>query len=88
MATNLLNAIKDDRIIIGTNSVLKLAKANELNEIYLAANCPDKIKNKIELLSKLSKISAIILKESNEELAALCKKPFLVSVVGVKAKKE
>ncbi|MEK6907417.1 MAG: 50S ribosomal protein L30e [Nanoarchaeota archaeon] len=74
--------IKENKIIIGTNSVMKNLKLGKLKGIYLASNCPKYAKEDIQHYAKLNNVKINELKENNEELGVVCKKPFSISVLG------
>ncbi len=79
----LKEAIKEGKVILGTERVMKLLKKNKLKKIYLSANCPEKVVLDIQHHSKLAKVAVIKLNKTNDELGSFCKKPFSVSVLGV-----
>ena len=80
---DLKEALKENKVIIGTDRTLKLLKLSKLKRVYISSNCPGDVKSDIEHYSKLNNIPMINLKENNEELGALCKKPFFISVLGI-----
>lgn len=87
-AKKLLDAIKEGRVVYGTKSTLKALKVKEIEAVYLASNCPKDIKDQITSLAKINNIPVNELKENNEELAVLCKKPFSISVASIRQVKE
>lgn len=76
--------LKAKNIIIGTERTLKGLKLGKISKVYLSANCSEKVKDSIEHYSKFGKVSVVKLKYPNDELGVLCKKPFSISVLGVK----
>lgn len=80
----LKTALKEDRIIIGANKVTKALKKKELDKVYLADNCGETLEENIEYLCDLYNIDLIKLSYPNEELGTLIKKPFPISILGVK----
>jgi len=80
---SLKEAIEQGKVIIGADRTLKLLRKGELKEVYLSSNCPKQVKEDIEHYAKLHSIQLFRLKESNEELGVLCKKPFSISVIGI-----
>ena len=79
----LRNAVKEGKIVLGTERVMKLLKKGKLKKVYLAANCSKKMVDEISHYSKLAKVAVVKLKRANDELGTFCKKPFSVSVLGV-----
>ena len=77
---NLIKADKDNKAIFGTKKTIKALKNGEVEEIYLASNCPESIKKTLKSLIELNNITMTTLEENNEEFSTACKKPFLISV--------
>ena len=75
--------IQENKVIIGTDRVLKRLQAGKLNKIYIASNCPQKTKDDLQHYAKLTEISITELEYDNEELGVFCKKNFFVSVLGI-----
>jgi large subunit ribosomal protein L30e len=73
--------IKEGKVIIGTNRVMKNLKLGKLKCIYVASNCPKDILDDIKHYSKLYNVKVNELKENNEDLGIICKKPFSISVL-------
>lgn len=74
---------QEGKIIVGTEKVLKRLRENKIKKIFLASNCPAKIKDDINHYAKLAKIPVIELNLNNEELGLFCKKNFFVAVLGI-----
>ncbi|HHF42166.1 MAG TPA: 50S ribosomal protein L30 [Candidatus Aminicenantes bacterium] len=84
--SELKKEIKEGKVILGANRVLKELKAGSLSKVYLAKNCPSEMKKDIEYYSRLENIPLQPLNLDNEEVGILCKKHFFISVLGVKKK--
>ena len=78
----LRQALKDNKVIIGTDRVLKKVRIGKLSIVYLASNCPQVVREDVKHYSKLYNIKVNELKENNEELGTICKKHFSISVLG------
>lgn len=76
-------ALKEGKAIIGTERTLKDLKLGKVSKIYLTSNCPEDVEEDVKYYSKLAKVEVVKLKQPNDELGALCKKPFSVSVLSV-----
>ncbi|MBI2129261.1 ribosomal L7Ae/L30e/S12e/Gadd45 family protein [Candidatus Woesearchaeota archaeon] len=74
---------KSKKLIIGCERAIKLLKNKTAEKIFISANCPDGIKKDLKKYCSLSGANFIDLKQNNEELGALCKKPFSVAVASV-----
>ncbi len=79
----LKDLLKDPKkLVFGRNTVIKMITSGKLSEVILAVNAPDK--KKIEKLATLVKTKITQAKETNEELGAICRKPFRISIIGIK----
>lgn len=76
--------LEEDKIIIGTNATTKQLKLGRIAKIYLSKNTPKEVKGDIEYYSKLGGVEIVNLDQNNEELGTVCRKPFPISVLGVK----
>jgi len=77
-------ALKAKKAVIGTGQTIKQLKLGKLEKVFLTSNTPKEVKETIKYYSKLSKAKVIQLKQPNEELGTICKKPFAISVLGIK----
>ncbi len=76
-------AIKEGNAVIGTNEVIKGLKKNKLAKVYVTSNCPEDVKKDVNYYADFSKTEVVNLKEKNDELGMICKKPFSISLFGV-----
>jgi len=74
----LKKALKEKDLIIGTKRTLKNLKLGYTKVVFIASNCPEKIKKEIK---SYKNIEVIELKIPNDEVAMICKKPFPISVL-------
>jgi len=75
--------LKEKNVIFGTERVIKLLKQGKLKKIFVCSNCEEFSLKRIKHYCKIGNIELYQLKESNEEIGVICKKPFSISVVGV-----
>lgn len=75
--------LKSDKVVLGTEKTLKLLKQGAVQKVFLSSNCPDDVKKDIEYYAKLAEASLVYLKQPNDELGTLCKKPYPVSVLSI-----
>ena len=73
--------LKTDKVVLGTEQTLKLLKSGSTARVFISVNCPDTIKKDIEYYAKLADVPLVYLKQPNDELGTLCKKPYPVSVL-------
>jgi len=71
------------KLVLGTKQTVKALRKALLDKIFLAENCPDLIVEDIKHYSELVQVPVEQLTVACDELGAVCKKPFMVSVVGV-----
>ena len=76
--------LKEDRIVIGTDIGLKNLKLGKVEKIFLASNYDNK---EIKDLAKISKVDVVVVKQANDDLGTLCRKPFAISMLSVISKK-
>jgi len=80
----LKEAIKSGKgLVFGTERTLKKLKMNELKKVYVSSNCPEDVLSDLEHYAKIHGVELVKLKENNEELGIICKKPFPISVLSL-----
>ncbi|MFC1800967.1 ribosomal L7Ae/L30e/S12e/Gadd45 family protein [Nanoarchaeota archaeon] len=79
----LKEAVKEKKLVIGTEQVMKLLKKGKLKKVYLSSNCPEEVVSEVEHYSKLTGVTVVRLERPNKDLGTFCKKPFSVSVLGL-----
>ena len=70
--------------IIGAEETLKELRKGNLAKAYLSSNPKPELVADIESLAKLSDVEIIRLDVPNDELGTMCKKPFPISVIGIR----
>ncbi len=81
---DLRNLTQKQQLIIGYKETLRSLNKQGVTRILLAANCPKGVKEDIEHLAQLAKVEVEQVDVTNDDLGTLVKKPFAVSVIGVK----
>jgi len=71
---------KKSKIIYGTENVVKSSKT--LVQVFVSSNYPEEMKT--ELTKNVGKVEVEQVKENSKELGTLLRKPFLISVIGIK----
>lgn len=77
----LRRVLKEEKPIFGSELAIKRIKLGKVKKVFLASNCPKSVRDDIEHYAKMSKYEIVNLKEPNDEIALICKKPFAISVV-------
>jgi len=85
MRAEIRKLLGSDKLIIGTDRVLKLLRQGGLKKVILAGNCRADILQDVQYYGGLNGTEIVQLTENNEELGVFCKKPFHISVLGIKA---
>lgn len=77
--------LKENKLVLGTKVTLKKMRESEspLSQVYLARNCPQDVKDEIAHYAALSEVPVEETDLTNEDIGVLCKKSYLVSVVGI-----
>ena len=81
MTVDIRKALKEKKVTFGSEKVLKSLKTGKIEMIFLAKNCEKRMKETIKRHAKIANVEVVELNEPNDELALICKKPFLVSVI-------
>ncbi|MBW2999621.1 ribosomal L7Ae/L30e/S12e/Gadd45 family protein [Candidatus Woesearchaeota archaeon] len=83
MTAEIKKLMETDRLVKGTKLTLKNLKLGKLEKIFVTSNCPAEVKEDIKHFSDLAKVKVVQLDITNEELGIVCKRPHLISVLGV-----
>ena len=76
----LKKALKDKTLKIGTDVTLKAMRKGGAKTVFISSNCPESLLKQVERYSKLVGVDLVKLEISNEELGAICKKPFSINM--------
>lgn len=71
------------KLIIGTDETLKNIRKGLIARVYIASNCSAELMKDITRYSKISGFDIFETKIPNDELGAVCKKPFHIALLGV-----
>ena len=75
--------LNNGKAIIGANETLKNLRRSKVKKIFLCSNLADSIKGDIVHYADIAKTEVVELNYPNDELGAMCKKPFSIAVVGI-----
>ena len=76
--------IKNGDLVIGTRSVIKAIKKNEISKVYVSNDILMNLFLEIEKEAKAKNVKIFKLDQNKEQLKELCKKPFFISVYAIK----
>ncbi|MBW2982988.1 ribosomal L7Ae/L30e/S12e/Gadd45 family protein [Candidatus Woesearchaeota archaeon] len=76
--------LNDERLIIGTERTMKALRQGSLEKVYLAANPAADVKADLERYAGMGNLDKVDLDVTNDELGTLCRKPFPISIIGLR----
>lgn len=82
-ATEIKKLLGSEKLVIGTDRVVKNLKLGKLEKVFLSSNCESEIVESIKRYSSMTETEVSELDISNNELGVFCKKQFSVSVIGI-----
>jgi large subunit ribosomal protein L30e len=77
-------AMESDTLLIGEKSVRKALQEGNVGKILLASNCSDDVEAELSSHSDIAGVEVLQLDMANEELGVVCKKPFAITVLGLR----
>jgi len=84
MKAEIRKLLGSNKIVIGTERVMKLLRKGELAKIMIANNAKTSMKQDVQYYSGLQGVEIVELDVPNEELGVYCKKPFNISILGIR----
>lgn len=85
MKAEIRKLLGSDKLVIGTDRCIKLLRQGQLKKIMLASNCKSNVASDVKYYSGITGAEVVELDVPNEELGIFCKKPFNISVLGIRA---
>lgn len=73
--------VQQNKVIIGRDEVLRGVQSGSVSKVFLARNCPEKIRQDLHHYASLAQVPVVDLEMDNEELGVFCKKNFFISVL-------
>lgn len=83
MKAEIRKLLGSDKLIIGTERVMKMLRSGELKKVMVASNCSPAVTD--DVLRYSGDVEVLRLDIPNEELGVYCKKPFNIMVLGIRA---
>ena len=77
--------VESNEVVFGAEKSLKLLRQGKLKKLYLSSNCSDEVREDAQRYCEISGTECVPLTQTNDEIGVMCRKPFSISVVGVKA---
>ena len=85
MKAEIRKLLGSDKLVIGTERCVKLLRKGQLTKVMLASNCNQQTVDDVKRYSGAAGAEVVELDVPNEELGVYCKKPFNISVLGIRA---
>ena len=76
--------IEEKKITLGTQATTKAAKAGLLKKVVLASNAPQTTRDAVNRYKAIAGFDVDELNVPNDELGVMCKKPFSISLLGIR----
>lgn len=74
-------ALKNDKVVIGTERVLKGIRAGTVAKVFISSNAPEEVRDDIAQYAETAKVPIVELETPNDELGVVCKKKYHISVL-------
>ncbi len=76
--------VQEGKTVIGAERVLKELIKGKMAKIFLASNCPPKVREDVTHNAALANTIIFPLSQNGIELGVWCRKNFMISVVGIR----
>lgn len=77
-------AIADHKAVIGTKETMAGLKLGRMRKVLITSNCPEKVRKDVVYYGRLAGCAVEPISMPNDELGVLCRKPFSISVLGLR----
>jgi len=77
-------AMKEKKLVIGSRSVLKNLKSDNIESVICASNCPDNTYGELRYYGKHFGVEVKRFSGNSRRLGEICGKPFGILVLGIK----
>ena len=83
VVTDIKKLLDAGKLVIGGERTMKLLKTGKAKHVYLSKNCSSEVCEDVKRYAGLGGIEVTSLDVASEELGALCRKPFGISIISV-----
>ncbi|UCC91765.1 MAG: 50S ribosomal protein L30e [Candidatus Aenigmatarchaeota archaeon] len=77
-------AMEEEKLIIGTKSVMKNIKRKDVKYVICSSNCTEEVIKDLNYYSKNFAVEIKKFKGNSRQLGEICGKPFNVMLLGIK----
>lgn len=81
MKAEIRKLLGTDKIVLGTDKVLKSVRAGDVSKVILASNAPAALRKELERYKPIGGFELVDAGITNDELGTTCKKPFSVAAI-------
>jgi large subunit ribosomal protein L30e len=83
MTEDLREALKEKKVILGTDRTVKYLKLGKVKTIVVANNCPEETRKDLEHYTKLGEAQLEKFDGTAKQLGVLCGKPFSIATLAI-----
>jgi large subunit ribosomal protein L30e len=83
MTEDLREALKENKVILGTDRTVKCLKLGKVKMIVMASNCPDDVRKDLEQYTKLGEVKLEKFDGTAKQLGVFCGKPFSIATLAI-----
>ena len=76
-------AMNSKTLVIGTDETMKLLKQGKLAKVFVTSNCSAAVADDVAYYGSMSQTPYEPIKETNDDLGIICKKPYSVAVISI-----
>jgi len=87
MLEDVRNAVKENKVILGSSRAIKYLKLGKVKTIVLANNCPETVRKDLEHYTKLTGIKLEKFDGTAKQLGIFCGKPFSIASLAILSEK-
>ena len=84
MEKEIKKAMKEKKLVIGSKSVVKNIKRNDVKYVICSTNCTEDMINDLNYYNKNFGVEIKKFKGNSRQLGEICGKPFNVMLMGIK----
>jgi len=83
VGTELKRLLAQDKLVFGAEETIKLVRQKKVQKVLLTSNVNPSVREEVERLCKIQGIECANIAQRSDEIGAICKKPFAISIVAV-----
>lgn len=83
MTEDLREALKENKVVLGSARTVKLLKLGKVGKIVISSNCPDETRKDLEQYTKLGDVKLEKFDGTAKQLGVFCGKPFSIASLAI-----